>query len=75
MNNVSVTRLIGQTKFTQENVKGLLTIHDHGSWAASVDHKDLFNGLNTELSGSYLHLVPTTIEKKFIMMRLFGAKG
>jgi hypothetical protein len=71
---VIVTRKVKQTKFKKEDWEGLLTIHDSGKFAASMDHKSLFLGLNHEptTNNSYIEIAkPTTKEKTTILDRLF----
>tara|TARA_B100000809_G_scaffold263359_1_gene316414 strand:+ start:23 stop:235 length:213 start_codon:yes stop_codon:yes gene_type:complete len=69
---MNVYRKVKQTKFIKKGLDGLLTIHDHGGIAVSLDHKVLFNNLTYDDKGSYLYISrPTTEEKTIIMDRLF----
>jgi hypothetical protein len=69
---VNIYRKVKQTKFIKEGLKGLLTIHDDGKMAVSLDHKELFAGLNFEERESYLCIdKPTTRDRTIIMNRLF----
>ncbi len=71
--NVQTYRRVRQTKFVRDGWKGLLTLHDDGRIAVSVDHKALFSGLNFFVHRSY-HCIdhPTTPEMTLVMDRLFG---
>ena len=40
---MKVYRKVGQSKFIKEGYEGLLTIHDSGKIAGSIDRKELFN--------------------------------
>ena len=66
-------RKVKQTKFVKDGLTGLLTIHDHGGIAVSVDHKSLFSGLSYDEVDSYYYIdKPTTHDKTVIMDRLFS---
>jgi len=70
---MKVYRKIKQTKFIKNGLNGLLTIHDHGGIAVSVDHKSIFTGLNYEETESYFYIdKPSTNDKTIIMDRLFS---
>ncbi|PKF60234.1 hypothetical protein CW745_16075 [Psychromonas sp. psych-6C06] len=72
---MKVYRKVKQTKFVKDGLKGLLTIHDHGGIAVSIDHKSLFVGLTYEETDSYLYIdKPSTKDKTMIMDRLFDSK-
>jgi hypothetical protein len=72
---MNVYRKVKQTKFVKDGLKGLLTIHDHGRMAVSVDHKSLFAGLNYEEIDSYFYIdSPSTNDTTIIMDRLFDFK-
>ena len=65
-------RKIKQTKFVKNGLEGLLTVHDHGKIAVSMEHKSIFKGLNYEEAKSYFYIdEPSTSEKTMIMDRLF----
>ncbi len=70
---MKIYRKVKQTKYIKYGMDGLLTIHDHGGIAVSVDHKEIFNGLKYEDKGSYLYInTPSTNDKTIIMDRLFS---
>jgi len=67
-----VYRRVKQTKYSKDGLKGLLTIHDHGRMAVSMDHKELFSGLKYVKEKSYYAIAnPTTEERTIIFNRLF----
>jgi len=69
---MKVYRKVSQTKYIKEGLKGLLTIHDNGAFAVSMDHQGLFNGLKYKDIGSYYCIEkPTTKEREIIIDRLF----
>lgn len=70
---MKVYRKVGQIKFIKKGLKGLLTIHDFGKIAVSMDHKVLFVGLDYyDDDHSYFCIdKPTTRERKIIFDRLF----
>lgn len=69
---MKVYRKVKQTKFVKAGYQGLLTIHDDGKIAASIDHKSLLLGLDYEESQSYFVITnPTTRDRTIIMDRLF----
>lgn len=71
---MKVYRKVKQTKFIKDGLEGLLTIHDHGGIAVSLDHKVLFNDLGFDDKGSYLYISkPSTEEKTIILNRLFDS--
>ncbi|WP_137297874.1 hypothetical protein [Psychromonas sp. SP041] len=70
---MKVYRKVKQTKFVKEGLKGLLTIHDHGGIAVSIDHKAIFNGFSYEETDSYFYIdKPSINDKTIIMDRLFS---
>jgi len=72
---MDVYRRVGQTKFEKDGLAGLLTLHDNGRIAVSMDHKELFSGLKYEETDSYYYISkPSTNEQKIIMDRLFDFK-
>ena len=72
---VDTYRKDGQTKFKRDGWAGLVTLHDTGTIAGSVDHKDLFNGMDYEVSGSYRVIwKPTAAQRGKVMDTLFGFK-
>jgi len=69
---MKVYRKKGQTKFVKDGFDGLLTLHDNGKIAVSVDHKQIFNGLKYEETDSYFVIKePSTQQQRTIMDRLF----
>jgi hypothetical protein len=69
---MKVYRKKWQTKFIKDGFEGLLTLHDSGKFAVSIDHKALFDGLEYEEMDSYYVIQkPTTGQKNIIMDRLF----
>ena len=69
---MKVYRKVKQTKFVKDGFKGLLTIHDEGRIAVSMDHKSIFLGLKYKKTDSYFCIdKPTTKERTIIFNRLF----
>lgn len=69
---MKVKRRVKQTKFYVKGLKGLLTLHDSGTIAVSVEHKQLFLGMEYNVKRSYYCIEkPTTGIRTVIMDRLF----
>lgn len=70
--SVQTYRVKAQTKFVRDGWEGLLTLHDSGEIAVSVDHRRIFDDLEYKDEGSYWAIKkPTTKERGIIWDRLF----
>ncbi len=70
--SIIVARKVKQTKYRKTGLKGLLTIHDNGLVAVSIDHKQLFAGLTYTKTDSYYEIKkPSSNDRTIIMDRLF----
>jgi len=53
---MKIYRKIRQTKFVKPGSAGLLTLHDNGTVAVSLEHKELFRGLDYLILDSYYEI-------------------